>query len=267
MGIVDRLATFREKALCLGVVAVILITVSLVTRPLERSLWNDLYRDVPGLKLEEMDQALGQGVILGVFGGLRSLVADFAWLQLNQKWEARDLVSLRVFVRLVTSLDPKPEFFWINSARMLAYDVPHWRIAKAGGISVLESAAQKQIVVEQVNEAVALLERALVYHPRSANLKLEIGQVYLNRLKDFERAAPWFEAAIVEPNAPYYAARIYADILRALGQHQEAYLFLQQVHRELRDDPQAQAGVVLERIRELENFLEMPEVMRFREGQ
>jgi tetratricopeptide (TPR) repeat protein len=267
MGIVDRLVALREKALCLGAVAIILITVSLLTRPLERSLWNDLYRDVPGLKLEEMDQALGQGVVLGVFGGLRSLVADFAWLQLNQKWEARDWVSLRVFIRLVTSLDPKPEFFWINSARMLAYDVPHWRIAKAGGISVLDSATQRQIVVEQVDEAVNLLEQARVYHPRSANLKLEIGQVYLNRLKDFERAAPWFEAAIEEPNAPYYAARIYADILRAMGQHQKAYLFLQQVYHKLRDDPQAQPEVVLERIREIESFLEIPEVMRFQEGQ
>lgn len=266
MRIVDSLVLFREKALCLGAAVIILISVSLLTRPLEQSLWNDIYRDVPGLKLEEMDQALGEGVVLGVFGGLRSLVADFAWLQLNQKWEARDWVSLRVFIRLVTSLDPKPEFFWINSARMLAYDVPHWRIAKAGGVSVLQPGKQEQIVVEQVDEAVALLLRALVYHPRSANLKLEIGQVYLNRLKDFERAAPWFKAAIDDPNAPYYAARIYADILRSMGQDREAYLFLQQIYLKLPNDPQAQAEVVLERIRELEAYLKIPKVMRFREA-
>jgi hypothetical protein len=89
-------------------------------------------------------------------------------------------------VQLVTSIDPRPEFFWINSARMIGYDVPHWRIAEEGGYILLPKAEQDRIIAEQADEALALLQRGLRVHPHSPRLKLEVGQIYLNRLRDFE---------------------------------------------------------------------------------
>ena len=94
-------------------------------------------------------------------------------------------------------------------------------------------------------------------HPNSPRLKLEVGQIYLNRMRDFELAAPWFLAASKEKDAPYFAARVYADLLLRLDRPTEAYAFLKTLYTKLPDDPMAQADIVLERIRELEAQLEV----------
>jgi tetratricopeptide (TPR) repeat protein len=230
----------------------VLSSAALVLKPIEQNAWRALQAGQAELRMDALDKSVGSGVVLGIMGGLRSLVADFAWLELNRKWEGRDRAGLEAMVQLVTSIDPRPEFFWINSARMIGYDVPHWRIAEEGGYILLPKAEQDRIIAEQADEALALLQRGLRVHPHSPRLKLEVGQIYLNRRRDFESAAPWFLAASKEKNAPYFAARIYADLLLHLDRTAEAYAFLKTLYLELPDDPMAQADIVLERIRQLE---------------
>ena len=62
------------------------------------------------LNLDGVEAALGQGLVVGVLGGFRTIVADFLWLQLNQHWEQRDRVKVDALARLVTTLDPRPDF-------------------------------------------------------------------------------------------------------------------------------------------------------------
>ncbi|CAI8347627.1 MAG: Uncharacterised protein [Opitutia bacterium UBA7350] len=258
--------SFILRRLQSWLVAVLLLWLAaFVMRPIERACWQLVQSEQAELRMDSLGKSAGQGVVLGVLGGLRSLVADFAWLQLNRYWEARDRVGLNVLIRLVTRIDPRPEFFWINSARMVGYDVPHWRIATAGGHALLSKAEQGRIIKEQANEALALLEQALNYHPNSARLKVEIGQIYLNRLQDYESAAEWFLRASKEKDAPYYVARIYADLLVLQGKTEVAYTFLKELYLSLPDDPMAQADLVLDRICELEVKLELLSDARFRE--
>ena len=66
-----------------------------------------------------------------------------------------------------------------------------------------------------------------------------------------------------KPDAPYYAARIYAELLRREGRHEEAYTFLKQLYGALPDDPYAQKPIILDRIREIENTLRVPVWQRF----
>ena len=235
----------------------VLVATAFILKPLEENAWQAIQAGQSELRIDALDESVGQGVVLGVMGGLRSLVADFAWLELNRKWEARDRAGLGAMIQLVTSIDPRPEFFWVNSARMVGYDVPHWRIATAGGYQSLPKAEQDRIIAEQAGQALVLLERALRVHPNSPRLKLEVGQIYLNRMRDFELAAPWFLAASKEKDAPYFAARVYADLLLRLDRPTEAYAFLKTLYTKLPDDPMAQADIVLERIRELEAQLEV----------
>jgi hypothetical protein len=244
-----------QKLKPLGLGVLVLAGTALVLKPIERSSWDAVRAGQVELRLESLDGSLGQGVVLGVLGGLRSLVADFAWLELNRKWEARDRVGLGTMVQLVTSIDPRPEFFWINSARMVGYDVPHWRIAAAGGHAALPKEEKVRIIAEQAEQALSLLEKGLRFHPQSAKLKLEVGQVYLNRLRNFEAAAEWFLAASKEAGAPYFVSRLYADLLLQMDRPREAYLFLKEHYLNLPDDPMAQADIVLERILELESIL------------
>ena len=253
-----------QKLVHTVLVLLVFLGLGLLTRPLEVPAWQTVKSRQIELNLEGVEGALGQGLVIGVLGGFRTIVADFMWLQLNHHWEKRERVKVDALIRLVTMLDPRPDFFWINGARMTAYDVPNWRIREAGGYNVVPEVRQREIDREQAEQAFALLRRALEFHPDNPKVHLEFAQIYLNRLKDSENAAQWFLSASRQENAPFYAARIHAELLRRMDKDQQAYTFLKGLFLSLPDDnPYAQKDIVLERIRELEGELGIPEMLRF----
>ena len=241
-----------------------LLCLGALTRPLEAPAWQAVQSRQVELNLEGVDAALGQGLVVGVLGGFRTIVADFLWLQLNHHWEQRERVKVDALARLVTTLDPRPEFFWINAARITAYDVPNWRIREEGGYQAVPEARQRALDREQAEQAFVLLARALEFHPHNPKIYLEYAQIYLNRLQDDAQAAAWFLRASQQPDAPYFAARIHAELLRKMDQPRAAYVFLKGLYLRLpNDDPYAQKDIVLERIRELEAELAIPALLRF----
>jgi len=244
-------------------ILLVLLLLGLLTRPIEAPAWRVVKAGQPEMNLEAIEGALGQGLVVGVLGGFRAILADFLWIRTNTIWERRDRVKLDSMVRLVTTLDPRPDFFWINGSRMIAYDVPNWRIREEGGYDDVPEVRQKAIDREQAEQAFELLDQALGFHPDQAKLYLEKAQIYLNRLKDDANAAKWFLKASEQADAPYYAARIYAELLRKQGLNQEAYDFLKDLHNELPNLPFAQKGIIYERIRELEKTLKIPFWKRF----
>ena len=243
-----------------------LALIGLITRPIEGYAWETVKVGQPEMNLEEIEGALGQGLVIGILGGFRAIIADFLWIRTNTVWENRDRVKLNTMIGLVTTVDPRPDFFWVNGARMIAYDVPNWRIKEEGGYFKLPESRQQQIDQEQAQQAFALLEKARAFHPEKSKFYLETGQIYMNRLKDNLKAAEWFLLASKKADAPYYVARIYAELLRREGKNEEAYAFLKQLYRELPDKPLAHKPVVLDRIRELEIVLKVPIWRRFESG-
>lgn len=246
-----------------GLLLLLFLLLGLALRPLERINWEVVKAGQPAMRLEAVEGALGQGLIVGVLGGFRTVLADFLWIQLNTIWEQKERAKADTLIRLVTSLDPRAEFFWINGARMIAYDMPHWRINEEGGGRNLPESRMLAIEQEQAEQALALLDRAREFHPESPEILLEIAQVYLNRLKEYDQAAEWFLKASKMPDAPYHASRIYADLLRRQGKDREAYDYLKQLYREWPEDPYAHKDIILERIRELEQDLDIPVPARF----
>lgn len=244
---------------------VILVLLGVVTRPIEGPAWRTVKAGQPELNLGEVEDALGQGLVFGMLGGFRAIMADFLWIRANAVWVKKDRAQLDAMIRLVTTLDPRPDFFWLNAARMTAYDVPNWRIRDEGGYDIVPDARQDAIDLEQAEMAFGIVREALEFHPENPTFYLEMGQIYLNRLDDPAKAAPWFLKAWEKPGAPYFAARIYAELLRRQDKNEEAYAFLTSLFRDLPDDePFAQKEVVLERIRDLEQTLKLPVWERFR---
>ena len=241
----------------------ILVLLGLLMRPIEAPAWQSVKVGQPEMNLEALEGALGQGLVIGVLGGFRAILADFLWIRTNTIWERKDRVKLDSMVRLVTTLDPRPDFFWINGSRMIAYDVPNWRIREEGGYSDVPEERQQAIDLEQSAQAFDLIDQALEFHPDNSKLYLEKAQIYLNRLKDDARAANWFLQASQQDNAPYFAARIHAELLRKQGRNIEAYDFLKNLHIQLPNTPFAQKGIILERILDLEKTLEIPFCERF----
>ncbi|MGJ3243946.1 MAG: tetratricopeptide repeat protein [Opitutales bacterium] len=256
----DRL---RQGLPVTGVVAGLLLAGSIL-QPFVQPAWEDIRAERPELKVDGLE-ALGQGALLGVLSGFRAIVADFVWLRAAWYWERLEPVKTTAYIRLATRVDPRPSFFWMNGARMIAYDMPVWAIRDAGGFTALPAAEQEAIRHDYARRALALLEEAEAYHPDALWILLERAQIWNNRLNDWARAAELYRQAAERPKAPFYAARLYAELLRNHGRPAEAYAYLKALYPTLPDNrPEARKPVVLKRIRALEDQLEIPVWERFK---
>ena len=234
-------------------------------RPVEAPLWSALRAEQPALRLATAGAVAGQGVTLGVLGGFRALAADFSWLRVFAIWEKRDLPATETMLRLVTALDPRPVYFWLNGARIVAYDMTAWRIAAAGGYDAVPAREQERLGVEQARLALRRLDEAMQFHPASADLWIERASIELNRLHDPLAAAVSYRRAWETPHAPYYVARLHAEMLRRAGRKADALAWLVQLHPQLPPgDEGAGAEIVLGRIRDLERELAVPPERTYR---
>ena len=232
-------------------------------RWMEAPLWAALRAEQPALRLGSAGAAAGQGVTLGLLGGFRAIVADFTWLRLHVIWEQRDLAATDTLLRLVTTIDPRPLYFWVNGARIIAFDMTAWRIAEAGGHDLLSAVQRDRLGAEQARLAIRLLEEAMTFHPGNAALWIERANIELNRLRDGEAAAESYRKAWEQPGAPTYAARLHAELLRRLGRKAEALVWLTRLHPQLPPEEEG-TELVLSRIRDLERELGVPVMQTYR---
>lgn len=232
-------------------------------RWIEAPLWKALRAEQPALRLDSAGVAAGQGVTLGLLGGFRSIVADFTWLRLHVIWEQRDLPATEALLGLVTAIDPRPLYFWVNGARIIAFDMTAWRIAEAGGYDAVPLVQQERMGVEQARLAIRRIDEAMKFHPNNAALWIERANIELNRLHDTAAAAASYRRAWELPGAPHFAARLHAELLRRLGRKPEALAWLVRVHPQLPVEDEA-TEVVLGRIRDLERELAVPPAQVYR---
>jgi len=201
-----------------------------------------------GWRGEQLVALAGRGGLTSMLGGLRTAVAGGYWLRANLAWERKEAAAMEMLIELTVAADERPLYFWLNGARMLAYDVPAWQ-QRATPLGVA-----RQLGERQAHQALRLLERGLSWHGAAAELYVEMANIHLRQLHDLESAARCYRLASEQPGAPYYAARIHAELLRELGRPQEALTRLKQILPGLpADDPAARREVVIQRIKELES--------------
>lgn len=205
---------------------------------------------VPATIRTEQGRALaGRGGFAAMFGGLRPVVAGGFWLRANLAWERRDPVATTALIELTVAADERPAYFWLNGARMLAYDLPEWLPDDA------PEAVRRRAREACARQALRFLEKGLRWRGTDADLLVEMANIHLRR-GDLEGAARCYRFAAEQPDAPYYAARIHADLLRRLGRPEEALAWLRQVLPRLPiDRPEAQHSIVAARIHKLEQAL------------
>lgn len=231
----------------------------------EAPLWETLRAEQPALRLASASAVAGQGLTLGVLGGFRAIAADFTWIRVFVIWTEHDLPATETLLRVVTALDSRPIYFWLNGARVVAYDMTAWRIAAAGGYDHVSEAQRERFGVEQARLALRRLDEAMTFHPESADLWIERASIEFNRLHDPLAAAESYRRAWATPHAPYYAARLHAEMLRRAGRKVDALAWLVQLHPQLpRADEATGADLVLGRIRDLERELLVPPERAYR---
>jgi len=223
-------------------------------------VWNTARGRQPALRLDSSVAAAGQGITLALLGGFRALVADLVWIRMYVSWEKRDLPAVQTLLQLATAIDPRPAYFWINGARIIAHDLSAWRLDAAGGYERAGAEVELRINREQATLALAHLAAAMTHHPTSADLWIERANIELTRLREPAAAAESYRRAWEQPRAPFYAARLHAEMLRRIGRKAEALAWLVKLHPALPpNDDGAARDRVLERIRELERELGVAE--------
>ena len=219
----------------------VLLVAAWALRPLENRLL------APQVPLGQFSGLGGSG-LLGALGGMRAAVASGFWLRTNEAWEKQDAARTTALLQLTVAADERPLYFWLNGACMLAYDLPAWGIA-----SDTSETVRRARRAEGAAAAESFLNASLRAHPGSAELMIELANLQLRGRNDPAAAAEWFRRAAEQPGAPYYAARIHAELLRELGRPEEALAWLRKILPGLpADDPAAQRSVVEQRIKALE---------------
>jgi hypothetical protein len=237
------------RPLLLGFTLAFLLTAAWVTRSLDpRS-----HGLVPRLASqgEQLKSLGGSSGGLALLGGMRSLVASGFWLRANLAWERRDAVATEALINATVAADERSLYFWLNGARILANDMPEWRMA-----GPVPAALRPRVNEEQAQVALRFLEKGLRWHGPDAALYIEMANIHLRRRGDAGTAAHFYRLAAEQPNAPYYAARIHAELLHEIGRGKEALVWLREILPGLpAGDPLARRDVVLERINALEQEL------------
>ena len=216
--------------------------------------------------LREIEGVTGAGLRFGLLGGFRAIAADLAWLKTYMAWERRDVEETESMLHLTTALDERPLCFWLNGARMIAYDFPAWQRddADAAGRGPVGDALVSRSLAQR---SIAFLERGISVHSESAPLWIERANIELNCLHDLAAAAESYRRASELPNAPYFPARIHAELLRRLGRKTDALSWLKALHPRLPPNLEAAAAdLVLSRIRDLEIELSIASPERFIAG-
>ena len=193
------------------------------------------------LRREQVDTPVGQGLVPALLGGLRPMVAAGCWLRANLAWEVRDEAATIAWIDATIATDGRVAAYWLNGARMIAYDLPAW--------SAPHDRAHTQACAER---ALRLLEWGLLVRGADAALWMEMANIQLRVRGDREAAARLYRQAALVPGAPYHAARIHGELLVALGRPGEALAWFRAVRVTLpADDPAARIEVVEARIRQL----------------
>ena len=91
-------------------------------------------------------------------------------------------------------------------------------------VTILSRKRQDAIDLEQAEQAFVLLRKLWSFILTIQLSILEMGQIYLNRLDDLENAAKWFLRAWEKPGAPFFAARIYAELFAPSGKERKRHM-------------------------------------------
>ncbi len=191
-----------------------------------------------GLTRQERHERRADGGILAVRmawartmpSGLRRVAAGWSWVQARRAWEAENPRVFRQSLLAAVGWRPEHRTYWIEGARILAFDVPQWR---GGGSAERRRGAE---------EALRFLAEAERLHPMAFEIPWEIGWLRGWVLADLEGADRALARAAALAPFPRPVVRLRAAALRRLGRNAEANALLAGVAEGAKAEHQARRG-------------------------
>jgi hypothetical protein len=173
-------------------------------QPLSRSVEYD--RTVLGMKsptsltkMVEFDPTAVTGVIMGAaLGGFQGIAASMLWMKMEELWDSGRgtwLACLNV-MRTVTLLDPH----WLEPWKILG-----WHLAYNLYVETKDPVLQ----AKYLRMGLDALKEGVSWNPNTYELYFELAWTYFDKVRDYEEATKWFEAAIQFPH-PEFIERMIA---------------------------------------------------------
>ena len=272
---IDRSSWWWRQGRAGVVIFTTLLVAGIILEPLQNRAWKITRASQPGLDFKSLGESLGQGTLLGVFGGFRNILADFAWLRGYTYWEQRDLPNTEAMLNLATTLDPRMVMFWTDGSREIAYDIPAWfryEVPRPTTEAQMRLYVQEQAKInhDQALRGLEFLDRGLQFLPNNYVLLLSKAEIYQNRLKNepgaIKQAAEAYKLAAEATSEFYFPMRQYIILLWNLGDQPdkfEAYDYLKNRYPTLPENvPDAQKGVMWDMIQIMEKNLQIPPANR-----
>ena len=196
-------------------------------------------------------EKLGQGFALAALGGFRGLAANALLLQAHGAWEEKQWVRVRSALEMATLLQPRVALFW---------DLASWHMAWNAAVAAEnyegeENETRRRIEARKWVEAGReLLERGTRAVPEKALLFQRLGDLYWQRLADYQSAAACYREALRKADAPPYLERFVGYALERAGDKQAALEYFRELRRSMGDspDPVRKPEVVAREIEKLE---------------
>ena len=205
---------------------------------------------------------LGQGITLAALGGYRNVAANFVWISMYGEWQYRRKSSVLEKMELALTLNPDSLYFWIDGARMIANDMPVWRLGDEQMERLFDEGDGEGVAIreEYARQALRFLDQAPDSLDERYEIHLERGSIYWRRLNDLKGAIETFEDALETPDPPFFLSRVYAELLYRDGRIADACQYLKRHYESLPDgEVSALKPLVAARIAELCGALETGE--------
>ena len=201
-------------------------------------------------------EQMSQSALMGTLGGLRSLVAFYLTLAAYDDFDSKEWDDLRKTYQIITSLEPREESHWtsaiwhlgINATASMQYD------------DRLPPFESERRFNEYCFQAIDFAERGIAQLPDSAAIRLQLAEVYREKLKDDCAVSRIYGDIIGLPGAPPYARRFHGYFMaRCPGHEREAYDYLIALYRE---GEQQRLPTLIKEIKTLEEKLSVPAAQR-----
>jgi len=167
-------------------------------------------------------EKVGQGLALAMLGGFRGLAANALMLEAHVAWEDQQWVRVRSALELATMLQPRVAVFW---------DMASWHLAWNAAVSAEQYSGEPNETRRRmearrwVEAGRDLLERGTKAVPEKALLFQRLGDLYWQRMGDYNSAARCYREALTKGDAPPYLERFVGYALDRAGDKKGALAY------------------------------------------
>ncbi|MEM7697149.1 MAG: hypothetical protein AAF236_01955 [Verrucomicrobiota bacterium] len=235
-----------------------LIAFGLCRVPVERNLREQLIEThllipPPG---QSARQQMSQSALMGLLGGLRSLLASFLVLKAHEEFSFKQWDDLRSTYEIVTNLEPRDESHWTSV-------IWHIGINATANMQIDESIPKferDRRFQEYALEALAIGDNALEQLPESVDIRMQMVEVYREKLRDDCGAAKLYGEIVKLPDQPAFAKRFWGYFrARCPGEEREDYEYLFGLYAESKGN---HLPTLIKEIKILEEELAVPLYLR-----